>query len=268
MRLVVISPEGDDPREIAVLGSLFRAGLERYHVRKPHWSAPKLASWLDALPCGWRTRLVLHQHHDLVARFGLGGRHWRDDDKAPGIAETSLQRSPFRSSRDGGSLSSLKIASRESGDAALQRGAFASRSCHDSATLRAALGRFDSVFFGPIFPSLSKPGYGPDAGSRMKRSVVRDRRRPDGRAADSGAPSVERPFSGLANLLERRTELERHTAVFALGGVTVEKLAQVRALGFDGAAVLGAVWQATDPLAAFLALQAESEALRCATTSS
>jgi thiamine monophosphate synthase len=41
----------------------------------------------------------------------------------------------------------------------------------------------------------------------------------------------------------------------------------VRALGFDGAAVLGAVWQAADPVAAFLLLQAKSEALRFATTS-
>jgi thiamine-phosphate pyrophosphorylase len=52
--------------------------------------------------------------------------------------------------------------------------------------------------------------------------------------------------------------------VFALGGVAVGKLARVRALGFDGAAVLGAVWQAADPVAAFEALQIESEALRSA----
>jgi thiamine monophosphate synthase len=49
--------------------------------------------------------------------------------------------------------------------------------------------------------------------------------------------------------------------------MTVENMAQVRALGFDGAAVLGAVWQAADPQTAFQALQAESEALRRATPS-
>src|SRR5947209_3397705 len=79
MKLVVISPEHNDPREIAVLAALLAAGLERYHVRKPHWSAAQLETWLRMLPSEWRSRLVLHSHHELVATLGLGGRHWRDD---------------------------------------------------------------------------------------------------------------------------------------------------------------------------------------------
>jgi thiamine-phosphate pyrophosphorylase len=265
MRLVVISPEDDDPREIAVLGSLMDRGLERYHVRKPHWTPLKLASWLDPLPDEWRSRVVLHQHHDLVARFALGGRHWRDEPAAPGTAETSLRRSPSGWSRDRDSTSSSRIASPESGDPAPRRGGLTSRSCHEIATLRAALGRFDSVFFGPLFPSLSKPGYGPDSGDRARQPAFGNRPRPDGSTGDGDAPSAEGRFNGLADLLAHRTELERSTAVFALGGVTAGKLARVRALGFDGAAVLGAVWQAADPVAAFLALQAESAARHGAT---
>jgi thiamine-phosphate pyrophosphorylase len=204
MKLVVISPEQDDPRETAVLGALFASGLERYHVRKPHWPAAQLETWLRTLPEEWRPRLVLHQHHELVAKFNLGGRHWRDEKggaPCPQRAESVLGTS---------------------------RSTFTSRSCHDLATLRAALGRYDSVFFGPVFPSFSKPGYGPH---------------------DNFSTSE------LPTLLALRTSDERRTTLLALGGITAARLPQVRALGFDGVAVLGAVWQADDPVAAFCETQ-------------
>ena len=196
MKLVVISPVHDDRREIAVLGGLFAAGLERYHVRKPHASATKLAAWLGAIPAEWRARIVLHQHHELVDQFGLGGRHWRDDAAAPP--------SPLRA------------------------GKVASRSCHDFPTLRAALGHYDSVFFGPAFPSVSKPGHGPREGIS---------------------------FDEISALLAARTADERRTRVLALGGITAKNAPRALALGFDGVAVLGAIWQATVPARAFAKLQ-------------
>jgi thiamine-phosphate pyrophosphorylase len=220
MKLVVISPEHDDPREIAVLGALFAAGLERYHVRKPHWPAAQLETWLRALPAEWRSRLVLHSHHELVEKFNLGGRHWRDEKGGatclpaealpvlPRLGEVGAKAGPHAA------LSALRST----------RSTFISRSCHDLATLRAALGHYDSVFFGPVFPSISKPGHGPS----------------------NNFSSTE-----LSLLLNSRTANERRTTVLALGGVTAERLPQVRALGFDGIAVLGAVWQADDPVAAF-----------------
>ncbi len=200
MKLVVISPEYDDPRETAVLGALFTAGLERYHVRKPHWPAAQLEAWLRTLPEDWRPRLALHSHHELAAKFNLGGCHWRDEKggaRCPQRAESVLGTS---------------------------RSTFTSRSCHDLTTLRTALGHYDSVFLGPVFPSISKLGHGP--GDNF-------------------------PTNELSSLLNSRTPGERRTTVLALGGVTAGRLPQVRALGFDGVAVLGAVWQADDPLAAF-----------------
>src|ERR1700677_4731468 len=81
MQIVVISPEDLDPREVPAMEGFFAAGLERYHVRKPAWSAPDLEAWLRALPVTWRPRLVLHQHHALVGALGLGGRHERGDSQ-------------------------------------------------------------------------------------------------------------------------------------------------------------------------------------------
>ncbi|MFA5058378.1 MAG: thiamine phosphate synthase [Opitutaceae bacterium] len=241
----MISPEHDDPREIAVLGALFATGLERYHVRKPHWNAEQLAVWLRALPRAWYPRLVLHQHHELVAEFGLGGRHWRDESR--GYPKTLARRTIVgaRSCRALNQGRSKPAPLRPSFGfrTAPNDGGFTSRSCHDLATLRAALGRYDSVFFGPMFSSISKPGHGP---------------RP------------ELSLAELSALLARRTSAEQRTAVLALGGVTAQNLSRCRDLGFDGAAVLGAVWQAPDPVDAFHKLQAALGAAleRCISTQS
>jgi thiamine-phosphate pyrophosphorylase len=230
MKLVVISPEHDEPREIAVLDALFAAGLERYHVRKPHWPATQLETWLRALPAEWRSRLVLHQHHELVARLGLGGYHWRDE-KGGAACLPAEALSALRSLGEVGAKAGPQDAV-----SALRstRSTFTSRSCHDRATLRAALGHYDSVFLGPVFSSISKPGHGP------------------GDDLSTGE---------LSSLLNLRTSNERRTAVLALGGITAERLPQVRALGFDGVAVLGAVWQANDPVAAFCEIKSAFSAL-------
>lgn len=201
MKLVVISPEDGDARELAVLEALFGAGLERYHVRKPAWSRARLEAWLHAVPERWRSRVVLHQHHDLVDACGLGGRHWRDDGAVPALPEAN--------------------------------GKLTSRSCHDLTAVKAALGRYDSVFFGPVFASISKTGY---------------------------EPSRNFAAGEISSLLANRTARERRTTVLALGGITPERVGEAHALGFDGIAVLGAIWGAADPIRALGDFQ---EALCC-----
>ena len=207
MNLVVISPERDDPREHAVLCDLFAAGLHRYHVRKPHSSSSDLISWIERVPTEWRSRLVLHQHHELVTRYQLGGYHWRDEVGRvipnPPPQERRIQNNaPY----------------------------LTSRSCHDLETLRASVGIYDSVFFGPVFASISKPGYGPQS--------------------SIGSDEL------IATFLCRRTSDQRRTTVLALGGITTETAPRAFDLGFDGVAVLGAIWQAADPAAAFRRFQA------------
>lgn len=49
--------------------------------------------------------------------------------------------------------------------------------------------------------------------------------------------------------------------MLALGGVTGDRLAQIAELGFAGAAVLGCVWEAEDPVAELARLQAACNAL-------
>jgi thiamine-phosphate pyrophosphorylase len=195
MKLVVISPEGYEPREHAVLASLFAAGLERYHVRKPAWAAHELRNFVHVVPAQWRSRLVLHQHHELAVELGCGGVHFKDSERRDQVPHRLLQQ-------------------------------FTSRSCHDLAGMDAAFGNYNSVFFSPVFPSISKQGYGPTS-----------------------------DLEAVAERLARRTDTERTTEVIALGGITPENCAYCAELGFDGVAVLGALWQAANPLRVFEQLQ-------------
>jgi len=195
MRITVISPESADFREFPSMLGLFSAGLERYHVRKPRWSRAALEAWLGHTPEAWRTRLVLHQHHELAAKFGLGGTHDRDGE--PPTAQGAV-----------------------------------SRSCHDLASLRQHLPEYRSLLFGPVFPSLSKPGYGP-------------------------APDF--PWSDLKRVLGERDPSDAQ--VLAIGGITASELHRCRDLGFDGAAVLGAIWGEMDPVGAYRGIREVADRL-------
>lgn len=84
------------------------------------------------------------------------------------------------------------------------------RSCHDVTELRAAAEEgCDYATLSPIFPTASKPGYGPAL----------------------GVDALRRP----------------PLPVYALGGVTVSNAANCRAAGAVGVAVMGAVMRASDP---------------------
>ncbi|MBN8217371.1 MAG: thiamine phosphate synthase [Spirochaetes bacterium] len=193
MRLVVVTPESDYPREHEILAALFGEGLTHVHVRKPAWGKEAFGAWMVRIPAEYRPRLVLHQHHEL-------------GDPSGGLHQT--ERSAGQLPREGG---------------------FRSRAVHDLKTLATAWGCYDRVLLSPVFPSISKPGHGPDA-------------RLDHRA--------------IASALAARPAKERPTEVLALGGVDATRIPLCAALGFDGVAVLGAVWNAPDPLIAFRGLSA------------
>ena len=66
---------------------------------------------------------------------------------------------------------------------------------------------FDYAFYGPVYVSISKPDYKPKL---------------------DGLPKLEQE--------------ERKVKLIAIGGVDADKLMALRDVGFDGAALLGAVW--------------------------
>lgn len=98
-----------------------------------------------------------------------------------------------------------------------------STSLHSLVELRQHRRRYDYVFLSPIFDSISKQGYGQ-------------------------AFALAQVQQQLQQLQQRKQYVPQ---VVALGGVTADNLAQVQTAGFAGAAVLGSVWQAAYPVAAF-----------------
>ena len=120
---------------------------------------------------------------------------------------------------DGGDISAAR--------AALGAGALIGTSAHDkTGALAAADAGADYVTLSPIFPSISKPDYGPALGLAALREVA------------AGLP----------------------VPVLALGGVTHETVSECLDAGAAGLAVMGAVMGADDPGAAMAALLAKAVA--------
>ena len=85
---------------------------------------------------------------------------------------------------------------------------------------------YDYVFLSPIFQSISKPGYGP--------SIGRDE---------------------LNEFFKNRRGQFTNQSIIALGGVNLLNLPVLHSIGFDGAALLGAIWNSSNALESFLAIQ-------------
>ncbi|MBQ5621975.1 MAG: thiamine phosphate synthase, partial [Bacteroidaceae bacterium] len=85
-----------------------------------------------------------------------------------------------------------------------------SRTCNTNSEITAHQDGFDNDFLSPIFDSISKEGY--------QSAFSRD------------------------ELLEAKRKGILSKNVYALGGITFDKLNEIQNLGFYGAAILGAFW--------------------------
>lgn len=87
-----------------------------------------------------------------------------------------------------------------------------SRSLHHTDEIGTAA--YDYAFLSPIFPSISKPGYSPTLSAEEIKTTINDK-------------------------------------IFALGGVTEDRLDELERMGFGGAAFLGSVWRSEIDMDAF-----------------
>jgi thiamine-phosphate pyrophosphorylase len=111
---------------------------------------------------------------------------------------------------------------------ALLPGQTLSTSFHSLAEISQHRRRYDYVFLSPIFDSISKEGYGSnfdlaEISTFLQKLAARPGYRPQ---------------------------------VLALGGVETQNIGLVQQVGFAGAAVLGTIWQSTDPVEAWRQLRA------------
>jgi thiamine-phosphate pyrophosphorylase len=177
--MVLISSPRMRSGEASDLEEMFELGLERLHLRKPDHSAKDVSKVLDKLPEKCLRRVVVHRVPELLDQYPLAGYHHSSKEK---LHEFS------------GSCS---------------------RSLHKISNLRESKEKLDYTFFGPVYNSISKQGYGP------KVSIE----------------SIRECFS-----------MENCPPVFALGGIRRNKVRQLLEIGFSGVALLGAVWGRKDPV--------------------
>lgn len=125
MRIIVISAPDFLPGEAEAVTALLEAGAWRVHVRKPAAGSDSIARLLEEFPQCYRSRLSLHDHHELAENCGVGGVHLNS-------------RNP--SAPDG-------------------FGGLVSRSCHSISELSQYGPVCDYMFLSPVFDSISKSGY-------------------------------------------------------------------------------------------------------------
>ena len=124
--IIIITSESDYPQESAWIKDLFEEGLELLHVRKPSFSEQQMRAFIAAIPSAYRTRLVLHSHHNLASDFGINRLH---------VPELLRETWIF-------SVDHLYTTS-----------------VHDVDRLQELDAWWSYAFLSPIFPSISKPRY-------------------------------------------------------------------------------------------------------------
>jgi len=181
MELILISSPVSIPDEASRLNDYFGQGLKRFHLRKPYYSKEKLENFLQEVDPQYYPNIVLHSNHTLGGKFGFNRFHYPEDVRL--------------------------ITTEEELAGKVVKGNVLSTSVHSFDALKKLSPLFSYAFIGPVFPSISKKGYGdpfdPDKWSKIKNNT--------------------------------------HTAV-AIGGINSRNIQKINKLGFQGAALLGTIW--------------------------
>ena len=123
--IILISPSSQKSGEIELLSRFFDAGLMRYHLRKPDWSADELSEFLDQVPDQHLSKIVVHRCPSLLNDFPLAGYHHTSTEDIQDLEGSC------------------------------------SRSLHQISELKTLKSSLDYAFFGPVYHSISKKGYTP-----------------------------------------------------------------------------------------------------------
>lgn len=124
MTIVITLPHFFDG-EAGQIVQLLRSAVDLVHIRKPQASLHEVERLICQIPEEYRNRLVLHDHHQLAAKYHLHGIHLNS-------------RNPLSPSGWQGSVS---------------------RSCHSLEEVKEWKAKCDYVSLSPVFDSISKQGY-------------------------------------------------------------------------------------------------------------
>ena len=188
--------------EIDLVNRLFDAGMSVFHLRKPGISLKLHSELLQGICPQYHNRIVLHQFREAVNAPEIRRFHYSEAErKGLSIMGDGLN-------------NEIKGVSVE---------AVLSTSIHALVTIE-EISDFDYAFFGPVFDSVSKPGYAGMSGDDFK------------------LPAHLQP------------------KLVAIGGITKDNIEAVFDMGFDKTAVLGVLWNKPDQaLDVFKQLQKKCE---------
>ena len=184
--IIIITPEEIVQNETEVINELFQEGLDLLHIIKPFISLEEMNNFIQKINTTFHHRLVLHSHYDVAGNFDISRLHFRETDR---------QNNMFSSFTD-------KIIS---------------TSIHDIETFNELSKEWDYAFISPVFPIISKKGYGKN--------------------------------SNILNDIKNRNNPD--VKLIALGGIHENNINKVLNSNVDGVALLGAIWERDNPLQIF-----------------
>jgi len=184
--IIVISKEQYDNSEPKIWLQLLENGLENLHIRKYDLTDMEVIQLINSIPMTFRKALVLHSHHHLANELGINRLHFnshlRDNVSKNGFKNYQL-----------------------------------TCSVHDISEFNSLGSYWEYALLSPVYPSLSKPGYG------LNKSVI-------------------------SQLVDRKN---RQVSLVALSGINKENIDNTVQMGFDAVALMGSIWNSENPLKTF-----------------
>lgn len=168
--------------EVAILCQLLAETQTIVHIRKPYMTDMDFARYLNKFSHAERQRFVAHQHYKIACDYGLRYFHSPTRLREAHLADNFMQFKLF------------------------------STSTHSWDEFNQLDKAYSAAFLSPVFPSISKTGY------------------------------------GVAERIKLKGRSNWHTQLIALGGIDRQRIATLVNSDFDDFALCGAVWQSADPL--------------------
>ena len=137
MEFILISSPQAIENEWEILSELFRKGLQRFHLRKPHWDKNQYQKALEKIDTAFHQRIIIHDFPILAQDFGLGGIHLKEGVRKGLDVETWEEILKHKKAN------SLSL----------------STSVHSLGDWNQLNEAFEYAFLSPVFDSLSKKGY-------------------------------------------------------------------------------------------------------------
>lgn len=184
--IIVITPEEIIKNETELINELFQEGLDLLHIRKPFMNSEEMKDFIQKIDSEFHHQLILHSHYELAENFNISRFHFREIDRQNELYKSFTDKT-------------------------------ISTSVHDIETFNQLNEDWEYSFISPVFPSISKNGYGENS------TILNDIRKRDN-------PNVK---------------------LIALGGINENNINEVFGSGVDGAALLGAIWESDEPLNVF-----------------